>query len=130
MTPNVCLLAPANAAASFNIPALCGRWWSLDYLSDRVVLNVNAITADFDGNGFVDANDLDDWQAAHQTGNALADADGDGDSDGRDFLAWQRQYGSGIPVAAVASVPEPASLTLIAMCGVWLTRRRATQFFR
>ncbi len=119
-----------GAFDNFTVPALSGRWWSLDYLSDRVVLNVNAITADFDGNGFVDTNDLDDWQAAHQAGTNLADADGDGDSDGRDFLAWQRQFGSGIPVAGVASVPEPSTLLLVALCGVWFPRRRSTQFFR
>jgi hypothetical protein len=96
------------------LPALAERWWSLDYQADKVILGVYAITADFDGNGFVDGDDLDDWQLALQNGTAAGDADGDGDSDGRDFLAWQRQFGAGInPLAMSVAVPEPAGAVLI-----------------
>ena len=77
-----------------------------------MVLNVNAITADFDGNGFVDGGDLAIWQSGYNT-NATADADGDGDTDGRDYLAWQRQLGSGInPASGAISVPEPSAIML------------------
>ncbi len=73
-----------------------------------------AFTADFDGDGDVDGDDLGDWQSAFGV-DASADADADGDSDGADFLEWQRQFGSGVgPISAVA-VPEPSSLVL---CGL------------
>jgi hypothetical protein len=104
----------AGVFDSVGLPALAGRWWSLDYQTDKVVLGVKAITADFDGNGFVDGDDLDDWQLASQGGTAAGDADGDGDSDGRDFLAWQRQFGAGIdPLGTSTAVPEPGTLVLL-----------------
>lgn len=69
-------------------------------------------TADFDGDGDVDGDDLEDWQAAFgQTANG--DADDDGDSDGHDFLEWQRQFGSGQSISANVAVPEPAGILLL-----------------
>ena len=42
------------------------------------------------------------------------EADADGDPDGADFLAWQRQVGSGVSVASTSvAVPEPGSLILL-----------------
>jgi fibronectin-binding autotransporter adhesin len=68
--------------------------------------------ADFDGDGDVDGDDLDQWQGDFGVNN-LSDADADGDSDGVDFLAWQRQVGSGAPLEANATgVPEPAAFML------------------
>jgi hypothetical protein len=67
------------------------------------------------------------------------DFDNDGDVDGRDFLLWQRDtnegsladwqlnYGTGTgELAAVSSVPEPASLSLIAglVCVLGMRRSR------
>jgi hypothetical protein len=88
-----------------------------------LVLATPTITysADFDADGDVDSDDLDEWHAAYGV-NALADADGDGDSDGADFLVWQRQYGSGVTsLAPSRSVPEPGCLALI--FGVAFLRR-------
>jgi hypothetical protein len=68
------------------------------------------------------------------------DFDEDGDVDGRDFLVWQRagspsplsagdladwqaNYGTG-GLAAVAAVPEPNSVVLIAACGIMLIGRQ------
>jgi hypothetical protein len=99
---------------SFVPTPMSGRWMSLEYLSDKVMLHINAITADFNHDGFVDADDLDDWQLASQGGTAAGDADGDGDSDGRDFLTWQRQFGAGIdPLATSVAVPEPSGAMLL-----------------
>jgi hypothetical protein len=117
-----------NVFDVFAAPALAGRWWSLDYQTDKVVLGVKAITADFDGNGFVDGDDLDDWQLASQGGTPAGDADGDGDSDGRDFLAWQRQFGAGInPLGTSVAVPEPTTALLLVhgfvLC-LWRTRKK------
>jgi hypothetical protein len=73
-------------------------------------------TGDFDGDGLVDGDDLGMWQSAFAPAGfvapAEADADGDADADGADFLAWQRQVGSGVEASA-ASIPEPGSLALV-----------------
>jgi hypothetical protein len=116
----------AGVFDSVGLPAIAGRWWSVDYQTDKVVLGVNAITADFDGNGYVDGDDLDDWQLASQGGTAAGDADGDGDSDGRDFLAWQRQFGAGInPLAMSVAVPEPGGIAILfsGMLGLVMWRK-------
>ncbi|QEG35671.1 hypothetical protein Pr1d_29730 [Bythopirellula goksoeyrii] len=64
--------------------------------------------------------DFDVWQTAYGT-SAVGDADGDGDSDGSDFLIWQREFGSGIPlISSQIAVPEPRSTLLLAMAGVSL----------
>ena len=73
-------------------------------------------------------------------GGVLGDFDGDGDVDGRDFLRWQRggspnplsagdlaawraNYGAG-PLAAVAAVPEPATLAMGLSVVVYLLQKR------
>jgi hypothetical protein len=88
-------------------------------------------TADFDGDGTVDGDDLSWWQSTFGAKSLTvfpgADADGDSDADGHDFLAWQRQLGSGPPVTvASAPVPEPATFALLC-CGALTTLRRRRQ---
>ena len=114
--------------SALNLPVLSGGLsWNISQLYTMGILSVDsAFSADFDVDGDVDSNDLDEWQAAYGV-NTVADADADGDSDGRDFLKWQRQFGSGLPVvAAVSSVPEPSTLAMIALvgCGLALVRQR------
>jgi hypothetical protein len=76
-------------------------------------------SADFDGNGAVDGQDLAHWRTSF--GQAftrpilIADANEDGDADGADFLAWQRQLGSGQLVAATTAIPEPTTAALFAV---------------
>jgi hypothetical protein len=79
---------------------------------------------DFNGDGTVNQADLTLWRGAYGI-NANGDADGDGDSDGRDFMFWQKQYGSST-LTALESVPEPASLWLIAGCLSAVLFRRQT----
>jgi uncharacterized protein YjbI with pentapeptide repeats/formylglycine-generating enzyme required for sulfatase activity len=74
-------------------------------------------TADFNGDNHVDAADLAAWTSGFGLAGPAADnqgdADFDHDVDGNDFLAWQRQLGSGLPaVAAEAAVPEPTTLLI------------------
>jgi len=68
--------------------------------------------ADFDEDGFVDADDLATWQAAYGSTDA-GDANNDNVSDGADFLLWQQQFtGPGV----VSAIPEPGTL-LLGMAG-------------
>jgi hypothetical protein len=71
-----------------------------------------SLDGDFDGNGVIDANDLDHptlgWKARFGV-----------DLDGDDFLVWQRNLGAGTPPATVAAaaVPEPTT-ALLALMGI------------
>jgi hypothetical protein len=98
-----------GAFATLNLPALNpGLQWQLNPGGATLFLNVVAadLTADFDGDGDVDGDDLDQWQGDFAV-NGMSDSDGDGDSDGADFLAWQRQFGASAFDSAVGAVPEP-----------------------
>jgi hypothetical protein len=81
-------------------------------------------TADFDNDGDVDGDDLDDWQTAYDSTD-VGDADDDGDSDGRDFLIWQRQYTGPGALALSTAVPEPSSvsLALVALLALLSTKQ-------
>jgi hypothetical protein len=63
--------------------------------------------ADFDEDGFVDADDLAAWQAAYGSTDA-GDTNNDGVSDGADFLIWQQEFTGAAP--PISAVPEPATL--------------------
>jgi len=87
-----------------------------------------APSADFDGDGTVDGDDLGWWRTAFGSGNLIiypgVDGDGDGDADGSEFLAWQRQLGSGALLAASAPVPEPRALIVALTAAFYYGRRR------
>jgi len=89
-----------------------------------VVTDESGLTADFDHDLDVDADDLDQWRAAYAL-TAVGDADADGDSDGADFLAWQQQLGLTAASAAIGSVPEPSTLALVCASLLMGARRRA-----
>ena len=82
-----------------------------------------APTADFDGDGTVDGDDLEWWQSAFGPSSLIifpgADTDGDSDADGADFLAWQRQLGGASVTVATAQIPEPAAFVLTIVAFVW-----------
>jgi T5SS/PEP-CTERM-associated repeat protein len=92
---------------------LAGGRFSLVESDSKLVLRFSPqLSADFDNDGDVDGDDLDQWQGDFGL-NGESDADRDGDSDGSDFLAWQRQLvgpPSHLPVGV--AVPEPAALAL------------------
>jgi hypothetical protein len=89
--------------------------------------------ADFDGDGDIDGADFLTWQrnlgAIDTATLATGDANGDMDVTAADLAVWRMQFGPvGPPVAgAIASVPEPAMLTLFglaALGAVGVGRRR------
>jgi fibronectin-binding autotransporter adhesin len=84
-------------------------------LVQLAVVEAPIFSADFDLDGDVDGNDLDEWQAGYGIGTlqTQGDADGDGDVDGRDFMLWQRQHGSVPIVAVTTTVPEPSCSILL-----------------
>ncbi|MBL9162544.1 MAG: hypothetical protein JNL18_07440 [Planctomycetaceae bacterium] len=106
--------------SSVALPTLPGASWDTSQLYVNGTLRVVAptVNGDFDGNGFVDANDLNGWKTGFgkTTGatKAQGDADGDGDVDGADFMAWQRGFGqpTSIASATTGAVPEPNCLLL------------------
>jgi len=70
-------------------------------------VSVGPSAGDFNRDGYVNADDLDEW--AGEFGNGY---------DGSDFLTWQRELGNGVlEGAAAATVPEPtsAALSLLAL---------------
>ena len=88
------------------------------YQSAEVTLTFDAtpvLTADFNGDTYVDGSDLNTWQSSYgaTTGvtNSMGDADLDGDVDGIDFLRWQVQHTGGPP--AINAVPEPGTVALL-----------------
>jgi hypothetical protein len=78
------------------------------------------VAGDFNGDGLVDGNDLEEWQLGFGDGSGAADADGDGDSDGSDFLAWQRNLSGDATPAASAAIPEPATLSIFLVAASFL----------
>jgi hypothetical protein len=84
-----------------------------DYFDADARLTITQVlTADFNGDGVVDANDLGGWTTSFAAG-AAGDSDGDLDTDGADFLAWQRQLGGDAAAGMAERVPEPTTCTLI-----------------
>jgi hypothetical protein len=90
-----------------------GKVWALNPGNSTVFLQGHAgLSADFNHDGRVDADDLAKWR--NDAGqNAGSDANQDGASDGADLLAWQRQVGMTMAVAAGGVVPEPTALVLL-----------------
>jgi hypothetical protein len=106
-----------------------GETFALDLAkgTDQYSLIVD-IPPDFNGDDMVNHLDLNIWEAAYGV-NDIGDADGDGDTDGDDFLLWQRWsgFGSALTTSDVATIPEPAALSLmagVALIGQLIRMRR------
>jgi hypothetical protein len=72
-------------------------------------VTTTTVGGDFNGDGVVNGGDLNDWKAGFGVAGGAGDADRDGDADGADFLAWQRQQGAVLAVAA--AVPAAIAAT-------------------
>jgi autotransporter-associated beta strand protein len=97
-----------SSGAEFTTPLITGT--GLLQVTSTIFVPV---PGDFNSDGFVDGNDLLQWQEDFGIDDG-SDADGDGDTDGRDYLIWQRNFTAGEPLAAAATaVPEPSSLVLL-----------------
>jgi hypothetical protein len=86
-----------------------------------------AIPGDFDNDGDVDGDDLNQWKSNFGTGPG-GDADGDGDSDGNDFAIWQQNLGRTSATINSGSVPEPVAFMLFALGAPLVLRRRDSVF--
>ena len=103
-----------------------GMDWDVQYNAFGAVLEVIAtFTADFDLDGDVDGEDLTDpingWEARYGV-----------DLDGGNFLDWQRQFGSGVPLLASSqAVPEPNTIVLLLLgfLGLLVPRQLGFRFF-
>jgi hypothetical protein len=104
----------------------------------------HALTGTLNGgaSGTLTGGELYDlWQQGVVETTDPGDFDGDGDVDGRDFLAWQRgnsptpfssgdlndwrdAYGGGA-LAAINTIPEPATCVFALLCLAWPTLRRS-----
>ena len=86
-----------------------------------------ALVGDLDGDGFVGINDLNivlgAWNQNVPPANPLADPSGDGFVGIDDLNTVLGNWNAGTPPAAGA-VPEPATLSLLALGGVAMMRRR------
>jgi hypothetical protein len=118
------LSAESIVASDLQLSGPDARWFNMSVIGGTDLVLTFA-SADFDGNGFVNADDLLVWQDRFGgVSGGQGDADADGDIDGADFLSWQRQLGSISEIAPIANVPEPSALAmgasmLIAMALSW-----------
>jgi glucose/arabinose dehydrogenase len=96
-------------------------------------LVTDALTpGDYNADGDVDGTDLAAWGDGFgmPDGAQLADGDGDGDVDGLDFLLWQRNLGASpfeISESAVATIPEPSSISLAIVSAVYCAACRSSR---
>lgn len=116
-------LALSGRFNQVSLPSLAaGLGWRVEYSAKAVTLRVEEMTADFNSDGKVDAQDLAVWKTA-MSGGLAADATGDGHTDGADFLAWQRQLGAANGGASlVEQVPEPAMWQMLLAAALFLRR--------
>jgi hypothetical protein len=86
-------------------------------------------SADFNLDGVVDALDYVVWRNSLGDGGVglLADANGDGLVNGADYTNWRNEFGNTqfmapgalhAPALAIANVPEPAGVGLVALMGI------------
>jgi hypothetical protein len=98
--------------------------------SSALYLSLTVQPGDYDLSGIVDAADYTLWRdTLGQSGPGLAaDGNGNGSIDGGDYEIWKSHFGEisggGARSQVNATVPEPASLTLLFAAALQLARGR------
>jgi cytoskeletal protein CcmA (bactofilin family) len=117
-----------------------GEGWTfgdLAYVNDEYVVLTNLVTGihlgDANGDSKVDEEDLvllnAQWGDRGAVGTLSCDFDGDGDVDVDDFQILNAEWGydgtgGGAPVMPGSETPEPATVSLLAIGGLLILRRR------
>jgi hypothetical protein len=98
-----------------SLPALSGGLaFDIQYTPTSVILAViSALAGDFDNSGRVDGSDFLAWQRGQSPSPLSAS----------DLAAWKSNYGA-TATAAVAAVPEPAALPLLALLSLALAVKK------
>ncbi|QDT68115.1 hypothetical protein MalM25_10280 [Planctomycetes bacterium MalM25] len=91
---------------------------------DDLGLGDESLTADYNGDGLVDAADYTVWRDNWLSFGAPGDGDGDGFVGNTDYGVWTGQYGAG-QAPESSAIPEPAAACLVALLlSVRLATRR------
>ncbi len=105
----------------------------VSYFADWIDANLSTpppfIAGDLNGDGFVGLDDLDlvldRWNQTVSIPSPLAgDPTGDGFVGLADLDIVLNDWGAGTPPSAPGSIPEPASVSILVVCGMTLLRRR------
>lgn len=112
------------------LPTLIGGLaWNIDdlYLTGELSIEIETLTGDYTGDGYVGVEDLDlllaNWGNMVSPGDqSLGDGSGDGIVGEADLDILISNWGAGTPLSGV--VPEPGSLAIAAIAGLALLRRQ------
>jgi len=131
----ITILSPAGAPQPWT-------WDSLEFVNDEYVVLTNLVTGAVVGphpgdatgaggvpDGVVDELDLAlfNAQLGVRAGGQACDFDDDGDVDLDDFAILRTEWGWGLPTAPefpASETPEPATISLLALGGLMILRRR------
>jgi DNA-binding beta-propeller fold protein YncE len=81
----------------------------------------NAITGDYNSDGFVNDSDMNKWRSDFGKWVAKgggADGSGNGVIDAADYVVWRKAFGSGTPAGAATSIPESPTAVLAVLAAL------------